>query len=179
MSDSSQLRFLTATKLVEEIRGGALVLDTRPAEQFAARHIRASIQISLMGHFSSWAAIIIDPAQKLILIAENAQRAQEAHNRLVRVGLKHVIGYSLADEKQWRAAGLELGSISIERCEQILRNLESDSFLQLVDVRSRAEWLKGHLPGAISIPLLDLHSRAHVILHHSAALLKKLLHARF
>ena len=28
--------------------------------------------------------------------------------------------------------------------------------LQLVDVRSRAEWLKGHLPGAISVPLLDL-----------------------
>ena len=163
MSDSSQLRFLTATKLVEDIRGGALVLDTRPAEQFAARHIRGSIQISLMGHFSSWAAIIIEPAQKLILIAENAQRAQEAHNRLERVGLKHVIGYSLADEKQWRAAGLELGSISIERCAQILTNLESDSSLQLVDVRSRAEWLKGHLPGAISLPLLDLDPRRQVI----------------
>jgi rhodanese-related sulfurtransferase len=35
--------------------------------------------------------------------------------------------------------------------------------VQLVDVRSRAEWLKGHLPGAISIPLLDLHSNAHLI----------------
>jgi enterochelin esterase-like enzyme len=28
-------------------------LDTRPAEQFAALHIRGSIQISLMGHFAS------------------------------------------------------------------------------------------------------------------------------
>jgi rhodanese-related sulfurtransferase len=28
--------------------------------------------------------------------------------------------------------------------------------LQLIDVRSRAEWLKGHLPGAVSMPLLDL-----------------------
>jgi rhodanese-related sulfurtransferase len=28
--------------------------------------------------------------------------------------------------------------------------------MQLIDVRSRAEWLRGHLPGAISLPLLDL-----------------------
>jgi rhodanese-related sulfurtransferase len=151
------------TQLVEEIRGGDLVLDTRPAEQFAARHIRSSIQISLMGNFSSWAAIIIHPAQKIILIAENPQRALEAHNRLVRVGLKHVSGYSLTHERQWLAAGLELGRISIERCEHILRNLESDSSLQLVDVRSRAEWLKGHLPGAISMPLLDLDPKKQFI----------------
>jgi rhodanese-related sulfurtransferase len=32
--------------------------------------------------------------------------------------------------------------------------------LQIIDVRSRAEWLKGHLPGAISMPLLDLSSDA-------------------
>ena len=35
--------------------------------------------------------------------------------------------------------------------------------MQLVDVRSRAEWLKGHLPGAISVPLLELDSRMQTI----------------
>jgi rhodanese-related sulfurtransferase len=30
--------------------------------------------------------------------------------------------------------------------------------LQLIDVRSRAEWLKGHLPGAVSMPLLEIES---------------------
>jgi rhodanese-related sulfurtransferase len=38
-----------------------------------------------------------------------------------------------------------------------LRTLESGSPLQLIDVRSRAEWLKGHLPGAISLPPQDLN----------------------
>jgi len=145
-----------AAQLAQEQREGALVLDTRPAEQFASLHIRGSIQISLMGNFASWAAIIIDPAQKVLLIAENANRAEEARNRLLRVGLTHIIGYLLSDENEWRKAGLELSSISIERCEQILRILQSDSPLQLVDVRSRAEWLRGHLPGAFSLPLLDL-----------------------
>jgi len=35
--------------------------------------------------------------------------------------------------------------------------------LQLIDVRSRAEWLTGHLPNAISMPLLDIESHKSVI----------------
>ena len=58
---------------------------------------------------------------------------------------------------------MDLASISIERCEQIRQTLQSDSSLQLVDVRSRAEWLRGHLPGAISLPLLDLDPKKQVI----------------
>jgi rhodanese-related sulfurtransferase len=51
---------------------------------------------------------------------------------------------------------LGLAKISVQRCEQIVRTLESGTPLQLIDVRSRAEWLKGHLPGAVSMPLQDL-----------------------
>ena len=124
---------------------------------------RGSIQISLLGNFASWAAIIFEPAHKLLLIAEDVNSAREALNRLARVGLRNVIGYSLADENEWRKEGLELASISVERCEQIRRTLKTDPSLQLVDVRSRAEWLRGHLPGAISLPLLDLDRKEQVI----------------
>ena len=65
--------------------------------------------------------------------------------------------YSLPNEAEWRREGLELAKISVLRCEQIVRTLESGTPLQLIDVRSRAEWLKGHLPGAISLPLQDLN----------------------
>ena len=157
------LQLITAAELAQERRNGALLLDTRPAEQFADFHIRGSIQISLMGNFASWAAIIIDPAQKLVLIAEDEKGAREAHNRLTRVGLSNILGYSLADENEWRREGLELASISVERCEHIRQMLQSDSPVQLVDVRSRAEWLRGHLPGAISLPLLDLDPKRQLI----------------
>ena len=109
-----------------------------------------------MGHFASWAAIIIAPTQRIVLIAENTKRAQEAYNRLIRVGLTQVIGYSVANEAEWRGQGLELASISMKRCDEIVRALYSGTSMQLIDVRSWAEWLKGHLPGAISLPLLDL-----------------------
>ena len=163
MSGSSKLRLLTAAELVEEQRRGTLVLDVRPAEQFASLHIRGSIQISLMGHFASWAAILIKPTQKLALVAENVEGIEEAHTRLIRVGLGHVIGYSLADETQWRKEGIDLASISTQRCASVRQTLEDDPSLQLVDVRSRAEWLKGHLPGAISMPRLDLDPKKRII----------------
>lgn len=163
MEGLPKLRLLTAAELAAENRSGTLVLDTRPAEQFAALHIRRSIQISLLGYFAAWAAILIVPKQKLVLIAENAKSAQEAQNRLARVGVERVVGYALADKKRWREEGIEVASISTQRCAALGPMLQGDSPIQLLDVRSRAEWLKGHLPGAISIPLLDLDSKARFI----------------
>jgi len=79
------------------------------------------------------------------------------------VGFKTVIGYLIADEQQWRKECVELATISTYRCADVGPLLQGERPVQLIDVRSRAEWLKGHLPGAISIPLLELDSKAHSI----------------
>lgn len=163
MPESPKFRLLTAPQVAKEQRKGTLVLDLRPAEQFAALHIRGAIQIGLMGSFASWAAILIEPAQQIVLIAEEAKCAFEAHSRLERVGLRQVVGYSLADVTQWRKEAIDLASLSVQRCEKVRRALQCNPSLQLVDVRSRAEWLKGHLPGAISLPLLDLDPKKRII----------------
>ena len=163
MPGSTKLRELTAAELAAEQRRGTLVLDTRPAEQFAALHIRGSVQISLLGHFAGWAAILIDPAQKVLLVAEDEKSVQEAFVRLTRVGLVLVIGFCRATGQQLRKEGIELASIATYKCASIGPFLHGDAPPQLVDVRSRAEWLKGHLPGAISLPLLELNSKANSI----------------
>src|SRR5260221_1387091 len=148
---------LSAAQVTVEQRNGALILDPRPAEQFVSLHIRGSIQIGLVGYFACWAAILIDPTQRIVLIAEDLQRAQEACTRLIRVGVRHVIGYSLPNEAEWRREGVELATISVQRCEQLVRTLESGTSLQLIDMRSPAEWLKRHLPAATSRPLQYLN----------------------
>jgi rhodanese-related sulfurtransferase len=160
LTTSSKLQLLAATQLVEEQRAGALLLDVRDPEQFVSFHIRGAIQVGLTGPFASWAAILIAPAQRLVLVAEDARHVHEAHTRLIRVGLGHVIGYSLADEIQWRSEGMDVVSISTRRCAAALKILINDPSIQLVDVRSQAEWLRGHLPGAVSFPLLNLASEA-------------------
>ena len=158
MSGASNLRLLTAAQALQEQVQGALILDTRPAERFASWHIRGSVQIGLSGRFASWAALLLKPEQRVVLVAEDVQGIQEAQIRLSRVGLGRVIGYTLANESQWRKEGVDLHSISVQQCANIQDKLQEHPSVQLVDVRSRAEWLKGHLPGAISLPLLELES---------------------
>jgi rhodanese-related sulfurtransferase len=156
LSESSQLQQLTAAQLGQEQRRGILILDTRPTEEFASFHIPGSMQIGLMGSFASWAAILIGPSQRILLVAENANCAQEAHSRLARVGLENVVGYTVADKKQWQQHGLEIISMTIYGCEDACHALRANPLPQLIDVRSRAEWLQGHLPDAICMPLFEL-----------------------
>jgi len=140
-----------------------VILDTRAAEQFALLHIRGAIQMGLEGPLASWAGILIKPEQTLVLVAESLQCAQEAHIRLNRVGLERVIGYVLSDEIESNKHDIDLDSISVHRCATVCRMLQDRPSFQLIDVRSRAEWLKGRLPGAISVPLLDLEAAAQSI----------------
>jgi rhodanese-related sulfurtransferase len=160
MAGSLKLQQFTAAQIAQEQQSGVLILDTRAAELFAAAHIRGALQLGLIGPFASWAAILIAPAQRLLIVAQDQASAQEAKIRLARVGLEHIAGFTLADEKQWRHHGIKLATLPIFEFKDASRNQQKGRTHQIIDVRSSAEWLKGHLPGAISIPLLELNSEA-------------------
>jgi rhodanese-related sulfurtransferase len=160
MAGSLRLQQFTAAQILQEQQRSVLILDTRAAELFASAHIRGAMQLGLLGPFASWAAILIAPTQRLLIVADDEASAQEAQIRLARVGLEHIAGFTLADGKQWRHHGIRLASLPIFGCKGACRNQQEGRTHQLIDVRSSAEWLKGHLPGAISIPLLELSSEA-------------------
>ncbi len=62
-----------------------------------------------------------------------------------------VLNYSLFRDK--------IDSISSERTREIVSSRDLDQY-QLVDVRQPGEYAKGHLPGALLLPLGDLAARA-------------------
>jgi rhodanese-related sulfurtransferase len=93
-----------------------------------------------------------------LIVAEDEASAQEARIRLARVGLEQIAGFTLANEKQWRHHGIRLATLPIFACKDACRDQQEGRTRQLIDVRSLAEWLQGHLPGAISIPLLELNA---------------------
>jgi hydroxyacylglutathione hydrolase len=74
-----------------------------------------------------------------------------------------VIGYLLADEIGWRSEGIDLASIATHRSTNISETSQRGFSMQLVDVRSQAEWKRGHLPGAVFVPLLNLASETNQI----------------
>jgi len=160
MARSLKLQQFTAGQIAQEQQRGVLILDTRAAELFASAHIHGALQLGLMGPFASWAAMLIPPTQRLVIVAQDQASAQEAQTRLARVGLVHVAGFALAEEKQWRQHGIRLATLPIFEFKDASHNPQKCRTHQVIDVRSSAEWLKGHLPGAISIPLQELSSEA-------------------
>ena len=68
--------------------GGAIVLDTRPSQQFFAGHIPGAVHISLGGQYASFAATLLGLDQDIVLVAEDEEHLEESRLRLARVGIE-------------------------------------------------------------------------------------------
>ncbi len=145
---------IPARRAYEQQRSGAVILDTRPAAQFAAGHAASSIQVGLSGQFASWAGIVIGLDTDIVLLAEDEQAASEARTRLARVGIERVTGAVAEGLSGWVASGLPVATLNqIDAGE--LRSGQVDG-VQLLDVRRAPEWQAGRIPGAILKPLDSL-----------------------
>ena len=72
---------------------GALVLDTRNADEFAKGFIPNSINIGLDGGFANWVGELIGDINQQILLVTDPGREVESMIRLSRVGYDNTIGY--------------------------------------------------------------------------------------
>ncbi|MBL4584516.1 MAG: rhodanese-like domain-containing protein [Pseudomonadales bacterium] len=59
--------------------------------------------------------------------------------------------------KKWIPVG-KVPELSSEELNLLLKN--SDDSVQILDVRTRAEWRSGHIKGATNIPIINLNSAA-------------------
>ncbi|WP_317235769.1 MBL fold metallo-hydrolase [Niabella hibiscisoli] len=72
---------------------GAVILDTRKADEFSKAFVPNSINIGIDGSFAVWVGTLIpDVKQELLIIAEDG-REEEVVTRLARVGYDYSIGY--------------------------------------------------------------------------------------
>ena len=145
---------IAPSELKERRDGGAIILDTRPASDFAAAHIPGSIQIGLAGQYASWAAIVLGLSKEIVLVAEDPEKVAESRLRLTRVGIEHVTAYLDGGIPRWIHDSLpteETSQISVEQLQQLLK--EDANAVQVVDVRRAAEWQGGHVEQARHKPL--------------------------
>ena len=159
----SQLPALAAFSAPEVLRlqqEGTMVVDTRPASEFAAAHVPGSIHIALTGQYASWAARILGLNTKLIIVGEDADHVRESQLRLARVGLESISGYLEDGVAGWVRTGYELESIPQITAPDLadLRKQEPEG-VTVLDVREEAEFSSGAIEGAICIPLGKLKSR--------------------
>src|SRR5262249_32852476 len=75
----ARLTPLAALRAPEVLRlqgEGAIVVDTRPAMEFAVAHVPGSIHVALTGQYASWAARILGLNTPLIIAGEDPEHIQ-------------------------------------------------------------------------------------------------------
>lgn len=131
---------------------GAIVLDTRNPEVFAAGFIPRSVNIGLNGQFAPWVgAIIVDVKQPLVLVAE-AGKEQEAVTRLARVGFDNILGFLEGGIDAWKSAGKELDTVKRISAQQFADEVKIGTDM-VVDVRKEGEYAAEHVEDAWNKPL--------------------------
>ena len=144
---------------------GAILLDARNPEAFAAGHIPGSINIGIDGNFAPLAgALIPDPEEPILIVAEEG-RQKEVITRLARVGLDLCLGYLQGGIESWKAAGKKtdrIRSVTALELAEVLRLAP----VHIVDVRSPREFEDSHVLGAENMPLESINQQMNRLDRH-------------
>lgn len=153
---------LSLPQLERRLAAGEVVVDARPAAEFAAGHIPGTINIPLNRSFNTWAGWLLPFGRSFSLIVhghDNHSAIDEAVRDLAFIGLDAVSAYFSAEVvDQWRTAGNELATISQVTTEELEERLGKGE-VAVLDVRGQAEWETGHMPGVPNIPVGYLTER--------------------
>ncbi|GGH29977.1 MBL fold metallo-hydrolase [Sphingobacterium alkalisoli] len=131
----------------------ALLLDTRDAQTFAKGFIPNSINIGIDGNFAPWAGTLIPDIKQTILLIADEGREEEIVSRLARVGYDNTIGYLKGGFEAWKNAGKETDTIESIPVNELVRRMEQDPNLNILDVRKKSEHFSEYVIGSENIAL--------------------------
>jgi hydroxyacylglutathione hydrolase len=137
----------------------AVVLDLRRPEAFGGAHIPGAFNIGAGPNLSVWAAWVLPYDRPILLVGDERADLDEARRSLIRVGLDDIAGYLRGGIGTWIEAGYEQAHIPQISVQELRRKQKSGQSLFILDVRSRGEWMAGHIEGAIHIPGGELPKR--------------------
>ena len=135
---------------------GALVLDTRSPQDFAAGFIPNSINIGINGDFAPWVGTLITDIQQPLVLVTDEGREEEVVTRLSRVGYDHTIGFLQGGWGAWQAAGKEIDQIESISASEFAQRFKNKSLI-IKDVRKETEFETQHVATANNTPLAFLN----------------------
>jgi hydroxyacylglutathione hydrolase len=141
-----------ASKLADLLDRKVLVIDTRPAAEYAVRHLAGTISIPFTSSFVNWAGWLVQANEFYLIVdpATAAARLGELARALALIGIDRISGYFDASEVKGNATIPQMTATHLQ---------SKLPHVTVIDVRNGNEWSHGHLPGAKHIPLGYLMDR--------------------
>jgi hydroxyacylglutathione hydrolase len=147
-----ELDRLDVDTVERHVAAGALVVDARPIDEFAAGHIPGSISNALRPVFASWLGWITDLDRPIVIIAGVDQDRAELVRQCLDIGHDSIVGELDGAIDAWRAAGGIIAGLPLVGPTELMSTL--------IDVRQHSEYAAGHVPGAINVELGTLADSA-------------------
>jgi hydroxyacylglutathione hydrolase len=134
----------------------ALLVDTRPGEDFAQRHLAGSVNIPISsGGFPTYLGWYVDYTRPTYLIAYENDLQTVMHT-LNSIGVDHVPGYFIADMLNG-----ELISTNQKTPREIW-----EAGMKIIDVRNNSEYISERIPGVAHIHMGKVLERLAEIPRH-------------
>ncbi len=144
-----------ADEFDQAMHGEMVVLDVRSPEAFTGAHIPGSIAIPLemIPSFAGWFL----PYHKPIgLVADHYEQVETAVRYLIRLGYDTISGYLMQGIHKWEISGRKYDRIPTIYAGEVMQRINTHEDFILLDVRSKEEFERGHLPNAMNIYVGEL-----------------------
>jgi hydroxyacylglutathione hydrolase len=158
VSDVAQPPSRTAALFAAAQAEGGLVLDVRPVEAYAERHVPGSLAIGFRDSFATWLGWLVPPDASLLFVADGVPLNLVLDEALL-VGYERFDGVLDGGMDAWAAEGRPVRSLPTIGAEDAVPWLELGA--QPLDVREPDEFALGHISGASPAPLGTLASMKH------------------
>lgn len=147
----------------QQIRGaldaGVRVLDARSVEDFAAGHLRGTVNVGFDGRFAETGGMVANVGEQIALITYPGEE-QQAALRLARIGSDDDVGYlNVSRDGQFPAELADLTQAAPRTTVTELDELLAEKAVTLIDIRNPGEREGGAIPDSQHIPLAQLRLR--------------------
>jgi hydroxyacylglutathione hydrolase len=154
------LKKLSADLVDHHFKLGAALVDLRQGREYDRGHIPGSYNIGMEGPVSAWVGWVIERDRPLVLIGGTAADLARAHRQLLRIGFDGVVGELDGGIDAWSASGRELSTFETAEVADLASWILSAEPMTVVDARNEDEWVHGHVPGAVRMPVPDIAHHA-------------------
>lgn len=151
-------RPLTVPEFLARHDAGAVIVDARDPQEFAAGHLRGSRNVPADGRFAETAGTVVDPDAEVLVVAPQ-DREEEVTLRLARIGVDRVAGYLREPENAFLVMADRVRRASRVTVTELHAALVRAESPVVLDVRNAGERESGAVAGSLHIPLAELPRR--------------------
>ncbi|ATO17580.1 MBL fold metallo-hydrolase [Micromonospora sp. WMMA2032] len=151
-------RPLTPAEFLAARADGAVVVDARDPQEYAAGHLRGALNVPADGRFAETAGSVVAPDRPVLVVAPQ-DREEEIVVRLARIGFDRVAGYLREPEGAFLEMIGEVTRASRVTATELRAALDRPDAPVVLDVRNAGEREQGAVDGSLHIPLAELTRR--------------------